>query len=350
ATLEDVKEFFRTYYSPNNLSLVIAGDFDPAEAKRLVENYFGPIPPGPALARPDRWVPRLDTVKVLEIADRVPQERRYFAWPTPPFYEAGDAELDMAAGILADGLSSRLSRALVYDRQLASSVNAFQVSQEIAGFFVVIGTARPGVPLEQVEEGILAEIARLAKEGPTAAELARARVKHEFAFVSGLESIGGFGGKADLLNQYNTFLGDPGRFEWDLERYAALTPEAVQQAVASWLDVPGRLVLRFRPEVSGRASEATIDRAQIPALGEDKTFDAPEVARATLDNGLEVLVVERDDLPKVAVSFVTRAGVAADPAGKEGLANLTLTTIDLGTKSRQALEIEQALGDLGTEL
>src|SRR5690606_21468830 len=108
ATLEDVKEFFRTYYSPNNLSLVIAGDFDPAEAKRLVENYFGPIPPGPALARPDRWVPRLDTVKVLEIADRVPQERVYFAWPTPPFYEAGDAELDMAAGILADGLSSRL--------------------------------------------------------------------------------------------------------------------------------------------------------------------------------------------------------------------------------------------------
>ncbi len=350
ATLEDVKEFFRTYYSPNNLSLVIAGDFDPAEAKRLVENYFGPIPPGPALARPDRWVPRLDTVKVLEIADRVPQERVYFAWPTPPFYEAGDAELDMAAGILADGLSSRLSRALVYDRQLASSVNAFQVSQEIAGFFVVIGTARPGVPLEQVEEGILAEIARLAKEGPTAAELARARVKHEFTFVSGLESIGGFGGKSDLLNQYNTFLGDPGRFEWDLERYAALTPEAVQQAVASWLDVPGRLVLRFRPEVSGRASEATIDRAQIPALGEDKTFDAPEVARAALDNGLEVLVVERDDLPKVAVSFVTRAGVAADPAGKEGLANLTLTTIDLGTKSRQALEIEQALGDLGTEL
>jgi zinc protease len=350
ATLEDVKEFFRTYYTPNNLSLVVAGDFDPAEAKRLIENYFGPIPPGPALARPDRWVPRLDTVKVLEVADRVPQERVYFAWPSPPFYEAGDAELDMAAGILADGLSSRLSRALVYDRQLASAVNAFQVSQEIAGFFVIVGTARPGVPLEQVEAGILAEISRLAEEGPTAAELERARVKHEFAFVSGLERIGGFGGKSDLLNQYNTFLGDPGRFEWDLARYAAVTPESVKQAAATWLDGPGRLAIRFRPEVSGRASEAAVDRAAIPALGADKAFRAPEVARAALDNGLEVLVVERDDLPKVAVSFVTRAGVAADPEGKEGLANLTLTTIDLGTKSRKALEIEEALGDLGTEL
>lgn len=350
ATLDDVKEFFRTYYTPNNLSLVIAGDFDPAEAKRLVEKYFGPIPPGPALARPDRWVPKLDTVKVLEVADRVPQERVYFAWPTPPFYEAGDAELDMASGILADGLSSRLSRALVYDRQLASAVNAFQVSQEIAGFFVVIGTARPGVPLEEVEAGILAEISRLAKEGPTAAELERARVKHEFAFVSGLERIGGFGGKSDLLNQYNTFLGDPGRFEWDLARYAAVTPESVKKAVATWLDDPGRLAIRFRPETSGRASEAALDRAAIPELGADKAFRAPEVARAELDNGLEVLVVERDDLPKVAVSFVTRAGVAADPDGKEGLANLTLTTIDLGTKSRKALEIEEALGDLGTEL
>ncbi|GMU65184.1 MAG: hypothetical protein AMXMBFR36_14580 [Acidobacteriota bacterium] len=350
ATLDDVKEFFRTYYTPNNLSLVIAGDFDPAEAKRLVEKYFGPIPPGPALARPDRWVPKLDTVKVLEVADRVPQERVYFAWPTPPFYEAGDAELDMAAGILADGLSSRLSRALVYDRQLASAVNAFQVSQEIAGFFVVIGTARPGVSLEEVEAGILAEISRLAKEGPTAAELERARVKHEFAFVSGLERIGGFGGKSDLLNQYNTFLGDPGRFDWDMARYAAVTPESVRQAVATWLDASGRLAIRFRPEVSGRASESTVDRAAIPALGADKPFRAPEVARAALANGLEVLVVERDDLPKVAVSFVTRAGVAADPDGKEGLANLTMTTIDLGTKTRQALEIEEALGDLGTEL
>jgi zinc protease len=350
ATLDDVKEFFRTYYTPNNLSLVIAGDFDPAEAKRLVAKYFGPIPPGPALARPARWIPELPGEKVIEIADRVPQERVYLAWPSPPFYEAGDAELDLIAGILADGLSSRLQRALVYDRQLASAVSAFQISQEIAGAFVVIGTARPGVELSEVESGIVAEIARLAAEGPTGAELERARVKHEFNFISGLEGIGGFGGKADLLNQYNTFLGDPGRFDWDLERYAAVTPESVKETAARWLDTPRRLALRFHPETSGRPDEVALDRSTIPDLGADKTFDAPDVAAGRLANGLEVFVVERADLPKVAVTFTTRAGVIADPAGKEGVAHLALTQIDLGTTSRAALEIEQALGDLGTSL
>ena len=350
ASLEDVQEFFRTYYSPNNLSLVVAGDFDPAEAKRLITKYFGPIPPGPALARPARWVPTLSGERVIEIADRVPQERVYLAFPSPPIYEAGDAELDLASRILADGLASRLQRALIYDRQLASSISAFQYSQEIASGFVVIGTARPGVPLEEVERGITAEISRLAKEGPTPAELSRARVKQEFDYVSGLERIGGFGGKADLLNQYNTFLGDPGRFEWDLARYAAVTPAAVKQAVARWLDTPNRLALRFRPETSGRQEESALDRAQVPELGADKPFQAPTVEIATLPNGLEVLVVERADLPKVAVTFATRGGVVGDPAGREGVAHLTVTTIDLGTKTRAALAIEEALGDLGTSL
>ena len=202
---EDVQEFFRTYYSPNNLSLVVAGDFDPAEAKRWIEKYFGPIPPGPALARPTRWVPTLAGEKVLEIADRVPQERVYVVFPSAAYYEPGDAEMDLAARIIADGISSRLQRALIYDKPLASSISAFQFSQEIASAFVVIGTARPGVDLVEVERGIAAEIARLAKEGPTAAELSRARTKQEFEYVSGLERIGGFGGKADLLNP----LGDP---------------------------------------------------------------------------------------------------------------------------------------------
>jgi zinc protease len=350
ASLDDVKEFFRTYYSPNNLTLTIAGDFDVGETKAWIEKYFGSIPPGPALARPDRFLPTLAGEKVVEVADRVPQERVYLGWITPEYYAPGDAELDLAARVLADGLSSRLQKALVYDRQLASDVNAFQFSQEISGGFVVIATARPGSSLVEIERLVGEEIARLAKEGPTAAELARAKEKQEFQYVAGLERIGGFGGKADLLAQYNTFLGDPGKFEWDLERYRKTTTADVQKAVARWLDTPNRLALRFRPETSGRIADAGLDRSVAPALGADRPFVAPTVREAKLANGLALYVVERTDLPKVAVELSSRAGALGDPAGKEGVAHLVGQTIDLGTKGRQALEIESALGDLGTEL
>ena len=218
ATLDDVKEFFRTYYTPNNLSLVIAGDFDPAEAKQLVEKYFGDIPPGPALDRPREWIPPLDGEKIVEVNDRVSLERVYIGWPAPEYFSADDAALDIAARILADGLSSRLNKALVYDKQLATDVTAFNISGEIASLFVVQATARPGSSLAEIEPIVTAEIARLAKEGPTAAELDRAKTKQESEFISGLERIGGFGGKADVLNQYNTFLGDPGQIEADLAR------------------------------------------------------------------------------------------------------------------------------------
>src|SRR5688572_23717253 len=209
SNLDDVKDFFRTYYTPNNLSLVIAGDFDPAEAKRLVEKYFGTIPPGPALDRPAKTAISLSGEKIIEVRDRVPQERTYFGWHTPAYFDQGDAELELAATILTDGLSARLNKALLYDRQLASNVTAFQSGQPLSGFFAMWATARPGADLKQIEQIIGDEINRLAKEGPTAEELSRAKTKWEYGFVSGLEAIGGFGGKADLLNQYNTFLGDP---------------------------------------------------------------------------------------------------------------------------------------------
>ena len=153
ASLEDVTDFFKTYYTPNNLSLVIAGDFDPAEAKRLVEKYFGPIPPGPPLDRPTLNIPTLTGEKIVEASDRVSQDRVYMVWPTPPGFSPGDADLDLASLILADGLSSRLNKALVYDRPLCTAVQAFQNSSEIAGWFAVIATARPGVVADGNREG-----------------------------------------------------------------------------------------------------------------------------------------------------------------------------------------------------
>lgn len=350
ASVDDVTEFFKTYYTPNNLSLAITGDFDPAEAKRLVEKYFGPVPPGPPLDRPKHWIPALEAPKTIEVSDRVPQERTYLAWPSPGLFDPDDGVLDLVSSILASGLSSRLPQTLVHDRQLCTSVNAFQNSMEIAGLFAIIATARPGASLPQIEQTIGAEISRLAKEGPSAEELNRAKTKWEFGFVSGLERIGGFGGQADLLNQYNVFLGDPDKFAADLERHQRVTAGDVRRAVSRWLDTPNLVAVRFHPEASRRPAVTQLDRSKPPALGADRPFQAPDVKTTRLENGLQIFVAERRDLPKVAFRLASRAGSAADPHAKEGLASLTVQVMRRGTKTRDALAIDAALGDLGSTI
>jgi zinc protease len=350
ASVDDVKEFFKTYYTPNNLSLAITGDFDVAEAKRLVAKYYGPIPPGPALDRPKHWVPVLTAEKIIEAKDHVPQERTYFAWPSPAFFDPGDAELDLTTLILTDGLSSRLNKSLVYDKQLCSDVVSFQNSEEMAGAFVVWATARPGASLSQVEQTVTDEIARLARDGPTAEELSRAKTKWEFQYITGLERIGGFGGKADLLNTYNTFLGDPDKFAADVQRHRAVTAEGLREVAAQWLDTRHRVLVRFHPETAVAEAGAAIDRSKQPELGADRPFQAPQVKSAKLENGMQVLVVERTDLPKVSVTLVTRAGSVDDPKGKEGLASFEIEVIKRGTKTKKALEIDDEWGNLGTSL
>jgi len=350
ASVDDVKEFFHTYYTPNNLSLAITGDFDAAEAKRLVAKYYGPMPPGPALDRPKSWLAGISGEKIIEVNDHVPQERTYFAWPAPAFFDPGDGELDLVSLILTDGLSSRLNKSLVYDKQICSDVVSFENSSEIAGDFVVWVTARSGASLAQAEQTVTEEIARLAKEGPTAAELSRAKTKWEFQYVTGLERIGGFGGKADLLNTYNTFLGDPDKFAADVQRHRDATAENVRLAAAKWLDTRNRVVIRFHPENSKPDAQATVDRSKQPQLGADRAFRAPAVKSAKLDNGMEIFVVERKDLPKVSVTLAARAGSIVDPQGKEGLASLEVEAMKRGTTTKKALEIDDALGDLGASL
>ncbi|CAN5873575.1 pitrilysin family protein [soil metagenome] len=350
ASMNDVMEFFRTYYTPNNLSLVVSGDFDPAQAKPLIEKYFGTIPAGPALDRPAKAMTKLDGEKIIEVSDRVPQERTYFGWTTPAYFDAGDAELELVATILTNGLSARLNKALLYDKQLASNVVAFQSGQPLGGAFMMWATARPGSDLNQIEQIITAEIARLANDGPTAEELNRAKTKWEFGFISGLERIGGFGGKSDLLNQYNTFLGDPGKFDEDLARHRNVTAEGIKSAVDKYLNTKNRVLARFRPEKSGQPSQVAVDRTKEPALGGDKPFNAPDVKTAKLENGMEIFVVEKPEIPKVAVSMVTRAGSVADPNAKAGLAAMTNRVMRRGTKTRNAIQIDETLGNLGTGL
>lgn len=350
ASEDDVREFFRTYYTPNNLSLVVAGDFDVAETKKLIEKYFGTIPAGPMLTRPVKSIPKLDGEMVVDVTDRVPLARTYFAYTAPAYFDAGDAELELVGTILTDGLSARLNKALKYDKQLASDVSAFGGGQPLSGAFLMWATARPGVSMQEIENVIDREIARLAKEGPTAEELERAKTKWEFNFVAGLERIGGFGGKSDLLNQYNTFLGDPGKFVDDLARHRNVSVESVRKAVDTYLDTKNRLLVRFSPTKAGPPSNVALDRTVEPALGGDKPFNAPEVKTAKLENGIEIYVVEKPELPKVAVALATRAGSVADPNGKAGTAVLTNRVMRRGTKTRNAIQIDETLGNLGTNI
>ena len=357
ATVDEVAEFFRTYYTPNNLSLVIAGDFDIAFARDRVAHYYGGMEPGPLLERQRRWVPALPERKVVEVTDRVPQARVHMIWPAPERFEPNETALDAAAAVLGDGLSSRLEKLLVYDRRLCTEVSTFNYAKEISGLFGVIATVRPDRDVLEVEGLVAEQIERLAASGPTRDEVERARTVWEYQYVSSLERIGGFGGKADRLNESNTYRNDPGYFHVELDRFRALNGSKIAETVKRWLVSRHGLSLRYYPDTLPKvvdvgtgpaADEAPLDRSKVPALGADTPFQTPAVHGDRLDNGLEVLVVEHHDLPKVAVSLNIRTGGVHDPPDRSGAAQLMLQTMDKGTRGHGALEIDEALSRLGT--
>jgi zinc protease len=329
--------------------LVIAGDFETEEAKRLVQNYFGPFDPGPPLERPRLWIPKLEGQKRISVSDRVPQERVYIIWPGPAYFHSGDAELDLASRILSQGKNSRLYKTLVYNKQIASDVSAFNYSLEISAVFGVVATARPSQRLEEVEKVINEEIERFAASGPTEDELMREKAKQEYDFVSGLERIGGFGGKADLLNQYNIYLGSPGYFQQDYERYQRCSVADIQQVVKQYL-TGERLVVSFVPEQSERPKMSGVERSKAPDMGSKRTFRPPTFCSMTLTNGLTVILCERHELPKVAVGLALKSGATADPVTKPGVAWMTAEMLDEGTISRTALQIQAELDRLGASL
>ena len=255
ATLDDVREFFATYYHPANASLAIAGDVDPEDAVRAAREHFeeipaGPAPPAVAAAPP----PAGGGPGALWLEDRVEAPRLYLGWLTPRLFGPRDAELDLAAAVLAGGKSSRLYRALLLDRRLATDVTAHQHSLEISGHFTVAATAAPGRTLAELETVIDAEIARLAADGPTAAELERARNLLEADAARQRQSVGGFGGRSDQLNLYNVYAGTPAYAAADLGRYPRATPDGVAGAVRAHLGAGSRLALSVVP--AGRRDAA----------------------------------------------------------------------------------------------
>nr|MBA2502538.1 insulinase family protein [Pyrinomonadaceae bacterium] len=249
ASLDDVKGFFRRYYTPNNASLAIAGDFDPQQARGWIEKYFGPIESGPAVPKVNYAQPRLNGERREEMQDRVALARLYMVWHSMPQYTPDEASADTLATILGGGKSSRLYKALVYDRRIAQDVSAFNGSGELAGTFRITATAKQGTSLADLEKAIGEEIERLKKESPTAEELSRAYNAREAAFVYSLQTVGGFGGRNDQLNQYATYLGQPGYFQQDLARYSRVTADDVKRIANQYL-TNNRLIVNVTPRAA----------------------------------------------------------------------------------------------------
>jgi zinc protease len=244
ASYEDVVGFYKTYYSPSNAALSIAGDIDPAETKRLVEYWFSDVPAGPKVGPLDGPAAYLTAEKRIVLQDRVQLPRLYMCWLSPAIYRPGDAELDIASDVLAGGKNSRLYKRLVYDLEVAQDVRASQGSAELASDFCIITTARSGHGLTELEGLIQEELDRLKAEGPTDREVQRAVNQNEAGFLSQLESIFG---KADRLNSYHFRTGSPDYFNEDLSRYKAVVPRDVQAMVQTYLRDDARVVLSVVP-------------------------------------------------------------------------------------------------------
>jgi zinc protease len=250
---DDVRAFFRTYYCPANASLVLAGDIETARAFDLAERYFGDLPPG-ATPAPVTASASLTAERRLVLEDRVELPRLYFAWHSPAMFAPGDADLDLAADLLANGKTARLYRSLVYEQRIALDVSAAQQSREIGGFFVMAVTAAPGASLSALVAAVDAEIETLAAAGPTDAEMERAEAQAEAQFLYHLQTVGGFGGKSDQLNAYNVLRGDPAYFAADLNRYRLATHDSVRAAAQRYLSPDRRVVLSVVPR--GRSADA----------------------------------------------------------------------------------------------
>ena len=371
--LNDVREFFTQYYAPNNATLAVAGDFDRATIKQLLEKYFGPIPQGPAVSVTEVKTPEITAERRTVVTDTVQLPKVILAWLSAPAFKPGDAEADLASAILGAGKSSRLYRELVYKQQIAQSAQCNNDSESLASMFQCELIAKPGVTPEKLEAEAEKVIDELAQSGPKAEEVEWSRNKHETRAISGLQRSGGFGGVADTLNYYNQYTGDPGYLPKDLARYDAVTPASIQAWARATLGknqrvvvygVPGKKVLddvprspedtdanvKITPQHTPEFEAAQAWRATPPAPGPERPLVLPKPSVITLENGLTVYVVERHELPIVAVAVQALAGGAANPSDRPGLAGITASLLTEGTDKRSAEQIANEASLLGTDL
>jgi zinc protease len=349
AKLEDVKEWFRTYYGAANAVVVVAGDIDPQKAREKVQQYFGDIPAGPPVARQRAWIAKRTGSQRGIMQDRVPQARIYQVWNIPGWGTPDADYLNLVSDVLTKGKSSRLFKRLVYDDQTATDVSAYVDLREIGGLFVIEASARPGVDLAKVEKAVNEELARLLSTGPTAAELRRVQSQYRADFIRGVERIGGFGGKSDVLAQGEVFTGNPAYYKVRLKRVAQATPGQLLKSARQWLS-DGVYSLEVQPYPDFRTASASADRSKLPEAGVAPDTKFPQLERSVLSNGLKIVLARRPSIPQVRFDLLLDAGFAADQSGIPGTASLALAMLDEGTTRRNAIQISDQLAQLGANL
>jgi zinc protease len=370
AKIEDVRNFFKLYYAPNNASLAIVGDFDPANAKKLVEKYFGPLKRGAPVPKIAAVTPPITAERRAVIHDHVELPRVYEAWITSPVFKPGDALGDLSSDILGGGKSSRLYKKLVYEKQIALDVTVSQNSLILGSIFEIAVTARPGHKAEEIEKAIDEELAAFRKDGPTPEELERAQNGVETRTIQGLQRLGGFGGIADRLNEYNHYLGTPDYLQQDLARYRNATVASIRAFAREQLKPSARVVVYgipgkpdLGPDVptpktlakgnnkGGEAVNAEAPwRANPPQAAAAAQLNLPVPEIFKLDNGLTVVYNYRPGLPVVSVDLVFNTGSGANPIDKPGLASFTANMLQQGTAKRNATQIADEAALLGTTL
>ncbi|MFL6657822.1 MAG: M16 family metallopeptidase [Massilia sp.] len=349
ASLADIKQWYATYYGPNNAVLSLAGDITPERALELVTKYFGAIAPGPALTRSATWTPALEHDIRDEMQDQVPQARIVRAYHAPAWRDPQLQQLDLFAEALAGSKSAPLTRRLVYEKGLATHVSAFVDDREISSLLQVVVTVKEGVDPALVEREMDQVIDQLLKEGPKAADLARARTGRLAQFSRSIERLGGFGGRSDVLAENMTYGGTPDAYLDRLQAMAAITPAQAQAAGQRWLKAPHyTMVVRPLPKLA--ATPSALDRKQLPALGAAPDVGFPAMQRAQLKNGLKVVLMERHAAPIVNVTLTLDAGSASDSVAKAGAAAMALDLLDKGTTTRNAFQLSDAIEALGAEV
>lgn len=349
ASLEDVHEWFKSYYGAANAVLVVAGDITPEVAKEKVEKYFGDIPSGPPIKKHETWVAKMENSKRQIAQDRVPQSRIYKTWNIPEWKSDELVHLDLVSDVLAMGKISRFYKRLVYDDQIATDARAYYSPGEIGSQFQVVATAKPGVELSTIEKALDEELAKFLQEGPTEKELARVKTQHIANFVKGIERIGGFGGKSDILAQSQVYGGSPDYYKKKLEVVKNVTAAELKNTANKWLS-DGVSILEVHPFPNYATAPVGADRSKLPETGTPPLVKFPEFQKATLDNGLKIILSERKSVPVVNMRMIIDAGYASDQFGLPGTSSLALSMMDEGTKNRKSLEISEELAILGASI
>ncbi|MEO9968422.1 MAG: pitrilysin family protein [Hyphomonadaceae bacterium] len=378
ATLDDVKSFFRDWYTPNNVTLVIAGDFDTAQAREWTERYFAEIPRGPEIAPLEARPVVLDATKSLYHEDNFAQQPLLaMSWPTVEQYHEDSYALDILSSILTVGKRAPLNEVLIDEEQLSANVGAFARTNEMAGEWVLIVTAFEGMDLDDVNSAIQSAFSRFEQNGVSEAALNRVKIDQEVAFY---EDLGSVLGKGESLAQYGIFAGDPGFVDQDLARIQAVTAEDVMRVYETYIKDRPMVAASFVPKggvslaldgstkanileeqvITGaedsfdpnvtatyEPTPSSFDRSVEPPAGANPVLATPDIWQTELANGAKVFGIEDTEIPLVAFRLVIQGGHTRDTIEKNGAANMAAKMFSRGTANRTPAELQEYLADLG---